>query len=100
MIIRIVHHVCKPGRAEEGRRYMDDRGTAVAGAPGFLYRHRAESVDRPNIITSFTAWRSQEDFEAFRKAHPSSHDFADPAFPFQEIMHEEYEVGSTTGRLP
>jgi hypothetical protein len=79
---------------------MDDRGATVAGAAGFLYRHRAESVDWPNIITSFTAWRSQDDFEAFRKAHPSSHDPADPAFPFQVIMHEQYEVRSTMGRLP
>ena len=100
MIIRIVHHVCKPGRAEEGRRYMDERGATVAGAPGFLYRHRAELVDRPDVITSFTAWRSQEDFEAFRKAHPNNHGPADPAFPFQAVTHEEYEVGSTTGRLP
>lgn len=96
MIVRIVHHWCKPGQIEAGRAHMDHVGDETASAPGFLYRYRLESQSDPNLLTTFTVWRDQAALDAYSKTRPMSV-HSDPTRPFERTSSEVFVIGGVIG---
>lgn len=99
MYVRIVHHWCKPGQIEAGRRFIDRQGVAQTGAPGFRYRYRMEPPDGPTVMTTLSAWEDEGAFERFR-AGRKPHDFADSAYPFERVEHQAFTVLAAIGAVP
>jgi len=98
MFIRIVQHWAKPGQTEVGRQFIDDNGDKMADASGFKYRYRLEPADGPTVITTLTAWDSEESYQKYRSAQTPYSQV--PTYPFERTDAQELVVQSSTGGVP
>jgi heme-degrading monooxygenase HmoA len=83
-------------RREDAIAHMERTGEVSSRAPGFLYRQILESPEDAALLTSLTAWQTEEQYAAFRASRPASN-HADAASPFDRIAHEGFVVLSETG---
>jgi hypothetical protein len=99
MFVVISHHHCKPGQVELARERMDRNAAAMPAEPGFLYRYRLETPARPSVISAFTVWAGEADYDRYRgKRFGGGHDLA--ATPYEKVEVETYAVGAVAGTAP
>jgi heme-degrading monooxygenase HmoA len=68
MLVRMSHWVTKPGLDTESRRIWAERVGAIwAGQPGLVQAHLLADPASDRRMT-FSVWRSQEDYDAFRQS--------------------------------
>jgi heme-degrading monooxygenase HmoA len=66
MLIRMSHWVTKPGMDEESRRLWEERVRAIWRAqPGLIQAHLL-AEDGSDRRMTFSVWRTQADYDAFR----------------------------------
>lgn len=92
MFVVITHHFCKPGQAEFARERIDKNGDGMTSKPGFAFRYRIETKDKPEVVSTFTVWKTEADYQAFRSTR--SYGGHDPSSPYDRIETQSYEVQS------
>lgn len=94
MFVVISHHFCKAGQAGVARERIDRNGATMTAEPGFRYRYRLEREPQPDVVSTFTVWNEEADYQRFRSKRagggPDAH-----ALPWERIESETYEVRST-----
>ena len=91
MFVVLSHHWCKPGQVDLARERMEKSSAALTAEPGFLYRYRMERAAEPTVLTAFTAWADEEDFQRSRKKRfGDNHDLSDT--PYERVVAETYQV--------
>jgi heme-degrading monooxygenase HmoA len=98
MFIRIVDHWAKPGQTEYGRTFIDENGVKMEKWPGFIYRYRLEPTEGPTIITTLTAWATEEHYRAYRAAQTPYSEM--PHYPFERTAHKELVVQASSPGAP
>lgn len=71
MVVILVHHDCKPGMLDAAVLRLDANGDRMATFPGFLFRYRVTSPERPNRLSTLTGWRALEDHEHWLRVRRS-----------------------------
>jgi heme-degrading monooxygenase HmoA len=100
MFLVISHHHCKPGQVEAARERIDKNGAAMTSEPGFLYRYRIETEQKPGIVSTLTAWSAARDYMSFREKRSARGGHDRQAAPFDRIDNESYEVQSVQDSTP
>jgi heme-degrading monooxygenase HmoA len=98
MFIRIVDHWAKPGQTEYGQRFVDETGVKMEAWPGFVYRYRLEPSAGPTVITTLTAWATEEQYKAYRAAQTPYSEMSN--YPFERTEHKELVVRAASGGAP
>jgi heme-degrading monooxygenase HmoA len=96
MYIVIVHHWSKPEMLEATRQLVDKVGNDMLTVPGFLFRHRIEQEHNLLMVSTLTAWASEQDFENYRKSRKPPN-LESSSVPFHRYERETYTVKSTAG---
>jgi len=99
MFVVISHHWCKPGQIAAARERIDHNGTAMAGEPGFVYRYRIEREVQPNVVSTFTAWNDEVDYQRFRGKRAAGGQNLQST-PYERIESESYKVYAAHGKSP
>jgi heme-degrading monooxygenase HmoA len=95
MFIVISHHFCKPGQTAAAQQRVDQNGDAMTGEPGFVFRYRIERAERPEVVSTLTAWNAEADYREFRDRRAARGGGpSEESLPWDRIEGESYTVQS------
>lgn len=100
MFVVITHHFCKPELTATARERIDKNGELMTGHPGFVYRYRIETPDKPDMVSTFTAWKSEADFQSFREKRAAQAGHAPQTSPYDRIETQSFVVQATHSAAP
>jgi heme-degrading monooxygenase HmoA len=85
MILVIVHHQVKPGRADAAVQRIDENGTRMAEVTGYLFRYRLAAKYDPLRISTVTGWTGEECYRDWISRRDASRGDAPVESPYLRV---------------